>query len=155
MVLCRCRNMAAREPRTMCLGCLHADIQKAPFDAEKWKGDLEPDQSIMPDDYYKCALRHAIFTEVLRRRNVAHSIVRSTVPHIPLDFMKRLMAAKGRHVSAKAWDKEGPRVLAKDFKDFKTWFFTTLSVVAHLASFEDNNCNNWRGGSCLRTLAPS
>ena len=38
---------------------------------------------------------------------------------------------------AKAWDKEESRVLAKDFRDIKTWFFIALEAVAHLASFEE------------------
>jgi hypothetical protein len=86
---------------------------------------------------------HAIFREVLHHRNnayIANKIVRCTIPHIPLDFMKRFMAKvawKGRLESAKTWDKEGPRVLAKTFKDNKTLFFTALGVVARLASFEE------------------
>ena len=97
----------------------------------------------MPDNNYKCALRHADFTEILRRRNNAYgayNIVRCTIPDILLDFMKRFMeevASKGRLESVKDWDKEGPRVLGKSFKDIKTWFFTTLGAVAHLASFEE------------------
>jgi hypothetical protein len=47
------------------------------------------------------------------------------------------VAGKGRLESAKAWDKEGPRVLATDFRDNKSWFFTTLEFVLYLASFEE------------------
>ena len=104
--------MAAREPRTTRLQCLHAVNQTAPLNpegaCEKCKGVLEIDQSIMPDNYYKCALRYAISKEVLRRRNnayVAHNILMCTIPHIPLDFIKRCMAevaSKGRLESAKA-----------------------------------------------------
>ena len=47
------------------------------------------------------------------------------------------VAEKGRQESAMPWDKEGPRVLVKDFKDTKTWFFSTFGVVAYLASFEE------------------
>ncbi len=146
MMVCHRRNMAAKEPRTACLECMYAVNRTAPFDPEgacvKCKGDLEPNLSIMPDNYYKCVIRNAIFTEVLRRRNnayVAHNIVRCTIPNILLDFMKRFMAevaGKGRMDSALAWDKEEPRVLAKNFRDSKTWFFTTFGAVAHLASFE-------------------
>ena len=63
---------------------------------------MEVDRFINSDNYYRCAIRNSIFTEALRRKNnayVAHSIVRCTVPHIPLSFMKRFMAevaAKGR-----------------------------------------------------------
>ncbi len=140
MVMRHRRNMAAKEPRTACLKCMHAVNRKAPFDSEgvgvKCKGDREPNQSIMSDNYYKCAIKNAIFTEVLRRRNnayVAHNIVRCTIPNIPLDFMRRFMsevAGKGRLDSAKAWDKEGPRTLAKNFRNNKTWFFTTFGAVA-------------------------
>jgi len=90
MVLRHRKNKAAREPGTAYLGCMHADNRKAPFDAEgackKCKGDWEPDQSIMPDNYYKCAIRHAIFTEVLSRRKnayVAHIVVRCRIPYSP------------------------------------------------------------------------
>ena len=99
-------NMAAREPRTTCSQCLHVINRTLPFDpegaCEKCKGVLEPNQSIMPDNYNKYAIRHAIFTEVLRRRNnayVAHNIVRCTIHNIPLDFRKSYMvkvASKGR-----------------------------------------------------------
>ena len=103
MGVCDRMNM---EPCTVCLGCLHADSRKAPFDpegeCEQCKGQLDIDQSIINDNYYRCAIRSAIFTEALRRRNnayVAHNIVKCTVPHIPLSFMKRFMkevGAKGR-----------------------------------------------------------
>ncbi len=86
------------------------------------------------------ALIHDIFTEVLRRRNnayVAHSIVKCTVPNIPLDFMKRFMAevaGKGRLESAKAWDKEGPRVLTKNFRDNKAWsFYLSIFLSIYLS----------------------
>ena len=118
--VCDRKNM---EPRTLCMGCSHADNQKAPFDptgeCEQCKGDLIVDQSITSDNYNRCAIRSAIFKEAMRRRNnayVAHSIVRCTVPHIPLSFMKRFMkevGTKGRLLeTTKPWDKEGPRVLA-------------------------------------------
>ena len=46
MVLRHRRNMAAKEPHTACLKCMHAVNRKAPFDPEgacvKCKGDLEP-----------------------------------------------------------------------------------------------------------------
>ncbi len=123
------KNMAAREDHTMCLRCLHALSRKAPFDPDgscaKCKRIMAPRQSIMPDIYYKCALVHAIFTEVMRRRNnayAAHGIVKCTIPNIPLDFMKRFMAegaGKGRLESSRAYDKEGLHVLGKDFKDSK------------------------------------
>ncbi len=55
---------------------------------------------------------------------VAHSIVKCTVPHIPLAFVKRFMkevAAKGRlPETTEPWNKEGPRVLAKNFRDSKS-----------------------------------
>jgi hypothetical protein len=54
--------------------------------------------------------------------------------------MERFMdevAEKGRLDSAMPWDKEGPRVLAKSFKDSKSWLFTTFGCVAFLASFEE------------------
>ena len=99
MVLRHRKSMAARETRTTCLKCMHADNRKDPFEAEsaceKCKGDLEPNQSRMLDNDYQCALRHAIFMEVLRRRNdayVAHIIVRCTVAHVPLCFMRRFTA---------------------------------------------------------------
>ena len=91
----------------------------------------------MPDNYYKCAISNAIFTEILRRRNnayVAHNIARCTIPNIPLDFMKRFMAEvarKGRLDSALAWDKEEPRVLANKFRDNKTWFVATFGALWH------------------------
>jgi hypothetical protein len=53
-----------------------------------------------------------------------------------LRFMKEV-AEKRRLDRAKPWDKEGPRVLAKNFKDAKSWFFTTFGSVSHLASFEE------------------
>ena len=103
---------------------------KAPFNrgaaCKKRKGVVEPNQSIMPDNYYKGAPMHALFTEVLRCRNdayVAHNIIRCTIPNIPLNFTKRFMAhvaSKDRLESAKALDKEGPRVLAKNLKNNKT-----------------------------------
>jgi hypothetical protein len=80
-------------------------------------------------------MRSAIFTEALRRRNnasVAHIIGKYTVPHIPLSFMKRFtkeVGAKGRLPETnEPWDKEGPRVLAKNFRDCKSWFFTTFGL---------------------------
>ncbi len=147
MGVCDRRNM---KPRTVCLGCLHADSRKVPFDTEgeceQCKGQLDIDKSITNDNYYRCAIGSAIFTEALRRRNnayVAHSIVKCTTPHIPLSFMKRCIKevdAKGRlSEKAEPWDKEGPRVLAKNFRDSKSWFFTTFGVVAYLASFEELN----------------
>jgi len=146
MGACDRRNM---EQRTACLGCLHAASRKAPFDpageCELCKGQLEIDQNISSDNYYRCAIRSAIFTEALRRRNnayVAHSIIKCTITHIPLSFMTRFMnevAEKGRLPESEPWDKEGPRVLAKNFKDSKSWFFTTFGAVAYLASFEELN----------------
>ncbi len=50
---------------------------------------------------------------------------------IPVEFMHWFMAEvaeKGGQESAMSWD-EGPRVLVKDFKDTKTWFFSTFGVV--------------------------
>jgi hypothetical protein len=47
------------------------------------------------------------------------------------------VAEKGRPERAKPWDKEGPRVMAKNFKDAKSWFFTNFGAVSHLASFEE------------------
>ena len=144
---CACRNMAGLVPRTLCMRCLHVQNKKAPCDPEgecnQCKEKLAVNGSIMSDTYYKCAIRNAIFTEVLRRRNnayVAHSIGKAIVSHIPLSFMLRFIkevAEKGRLERARPWDKEGPRVLAKNFKDAKSWFFTTFGAVSHLASFEE------------------
>jgi hypothetical protein len=54
-------------------------------------------------------------------------------------FMKEV-GAKGRlPATAKPWDKEGPRVLAKNFRDSKSWFFAMFGAVAYLASFEELN----------------
>ena len=97
----------------------------------------------MSDKYYKCAIRHAIFTEVLRRLNnayVAQFIAKTTVSQISLSSMRRIMkevAEKGRLERAKPWDKEGPRIMAKKIKDIKSWFFSTFGSVSHLTSFEE------------------
>ncbi len=126
---------------------MHKQNKMAPCDPEgecsKYKEKLVINESITLDTYYKCAIRNAIFTEVLRRRSnayVAHSITRDIVSHITLSFMLRFMeevAEKGRLERAKPWDKEGPRVLATNFKDAKSCFFTTFGSVSHLASFEE------------------
>jgi hypothetical protein len=47
------------------------------------------------------------------------------------------VARKGRLERAKPWDKEGPRVLAKNFDDTKSWFFTTFGFVFLFSSFEE------------------
>ena len=47
------------------------------------------------------------------------------------------VAENGRLERAKTWDKEGPRVMAKNFKDAKSWFFIIFGSVSHLASFEE------------------
>jgi hypothetical protein len=49
------------------------------------------------------------------------------------------VARKGRLERAKPWDKEGARVLAKNFDDAKSWFFTTFGFVSFLAKFEELN----------------
>jgi len=141
-----CKNMAGLEPRTQCMRCIHKQNKIAPCDPEgecsKCKEKLAINESITSVKYCKCAIRNAIYTEVLRRRSnayVAHSIARDAVSHIPLSFMLRFMEEvdeKGRLEMAKPWDKKGPRVLAKNFKDSKSWFFTTFGSVSHLASFE-------------------
>ncbi len=126
-----CMDRRNMEPRTACLGCLHASSQMAPFDPEsecgECKGQLDIDQSITNYNHYRCVIKSAIFKEAMRRKNnayVAHIIVNCTVPHIPPSFMKRLMkevAAKGRlPETTEPWDKEGPRVLAKNFRDSKS-----------------------------------
>ena len=80
---------------------------------------------------------------MLRRKSnayVAHAVVKATTSHILVEFMHRFMAEvamKGRQELAMPWDKEGPRVFMKDFKDTKTWFFSTFGVVAYFASFEE------------------
>jgi len=60
-----CYDRRNLEPRTACLGCLHARSQKALVDpeseCEQSKGQLEIDQSITHDNYYRCAIRSAIF----------------------------------------------------------------------------------------------
>ena len=142
-----CRNMAGLEPRTQCMRCMHKQNKMAPYDPEgecsKCKEKLAINESITSDKYSKCAIRNAFFTKVLRRRSnayVAHSIARAIVSHIPLSFMIRFMeevAEKGRLERATLCDKEGPRVWAKNFKDVKSWFFTTFGSVSHLASFEE------------------
>ncbi len=107
---------------------------------------MEVDQNIISDNYFSRSIRNSIFTEALHRTNhayVAHGIVRCTVPYIPLSFMKRFMAevaAKGRLSEiAEPRDKEGPRVLEKNFNDNKSWFFATFGVVAYLACFAELN----------------
>ena len=105
------------------------------------KEKLAANQSIMSDVYYK--VKNAIFTEVLRRRNnayVAHSIVKAIVSIIPLTFMNRFMeevVEKGVLVRAKLGDKEGPRVLAKNFENAKSGFFITFGSVSNLDRFEE------------------
>ena len=72
MGVCDRSNM---EPHTACLGCLHADSRKAPFDPEseyeECKGQQEIDLKISFDIYYKCSIMSAIFTVALCRRNNA------------------------------------------------------------------------------------
>jgi hypothetical protein len=64
-----------KEPHTACLGCLHADSRKVPFDPEsEWeqcKRQLEIDLKISFDIYYKFSIMSAIFTAALYRRNNA------------------------------------------------------------------------------------
>ena len=139
--------MAAAEERTACLACLYDQNQAAPFDADgecgHCGGDMKPQSTLIEDEYFKCALRSAIYKEILRKRSnayVAHSIVTATVDNVPLPFMERFMgevAEKGRREKAKPWDKEGPRILSKDFRDSKAWFLTTWGATAFLASFEE------------------
>ncbi len=101
------------EHRTTCLGCLDAANSKAPFDKEgecdRCEKDFTPHTSIIDDEYFKCAIRSALF-----RDYVAHSVVKATCSHIPLRFMDRFMeevARAGRCESAEPWDQEGPRVV--------------------------------------------
>ncbi len=101
------------EHRTTCLGCLDAANSKAPFDKEgecdRCEKDVTPHTSIIDNEYFKCAIRSALF-----RDYVAHSIVKATCIHIPLRFMDRFMeevARAGRCESAEPWDQEGPRVV--------------------------------------------
>jgi hypothetical protein len=71
---------------------------------------------------------------------VAHSIVKSTCKNIPLHFKERFIEEiekTGRRENAKPWDKEGPRVMCKDFNDKKVLFLTTRGAVSHLCSLED------------------
>ena len=134
----------AENDRTTCLTCLDVANQNASFDR---KGDCDQcgealiapmRSSFMPDEYYKCAIRSAIFREIMRRKDnayIAHSIVRATCSHVPLEFMERFMeevAESGRSPDSEQWDKEGPRVVCKEFKDKKAWFFTTWGAVQHL-----------------------
>ena len=73
MGVCDRKNM---EPRTACLGCLHADSRKAPFDpegeCELCKGQLVVNQNTLFDMRYMCAINSAIFTVALRRKNSAY-----------------------------------------------------------------------------------
>jgi hypothetical protein len=122
--------------------------RKAPFDkngeCEKCGEALHSIRSsLTKDNYYKCAIRAAIFRDILRRKDnayVAHSIVKATCSHVPLEFMSRFMeevAEAGRNPKSEPWDREGPRVLCKEFVDKKAWFFTTWGAVQHLCSFEE------------------
>ncbi len=48
--------------------------------------------------------------------------MKATISHILAEFMHMFMAEgveKGRQESAMSWDKEGPRVLTKDYKNTK------------------------------------
>jgi hypothetical protein len=67
-------------------------------ECEKCKGQLDIDINITGDNYYRCAIKSAIFPDALRRRNnayVAHNIVKFAVFHIPLSFMKRVIKQVG------------------------------------------------------------
>ncbi len=134
-------------PSPVSLQCLHTKNKKLTFnskgESECGKRHLAPNQSVSPDAYYKIAIKNTIFTEVLRRRSnayVADYIVKAAPSHIHVEFMHMFMAEaaeNGRQESVMSWDKDGPRLLVKDFKDPKTWFFSTFRVVAYLASFQE------------------
>ena len=135
------------EHRTTCLGCLNAANGKAPFDKEgtcdRCDKKLSLHSCLMDDEYFKCYIRSGLFREIVRRKDnayVAHGIVKTTCFNIPLSFMHRFMeevAKAGRCEDAEPWDREGPRVMCKDFVDKKAWFFTTWGAVSHLCSFEE------------------
>ena len=92
--------MAAAEERTDCVSCLLDQNRAAPFDADSecgcCGGDLEPQTNVIEDEYFKCAIRSAIFrAEILRKKSnayVAHSISTVTVHNVPSEFMERFMA---------------------------------------------------------------
>ncbi len=93
---------------------------RATFDfkgkCDQCESDLWPHTNLVNDEYYKCAIRSAIFREIVRRKDnayVAHIIVKATCSNIPAHFMDRFMeqvANAGRRENAEQWDKEGPRV---------------------------------------------
>ena len=94
-----CRAMAAGQDRTACLACMHKQARDATFEPDgecKVCGnkDLEPNATLTTDEYYKTAIRYAIFDQILRRKDnkyTSFSSVSAQAFNIPLDFMERFM----------------------------------------------------------------